>query len=84
MSCHGVTTGTVSNLRTYLIRRLDGVEQDYIVDKKCNGSELLDKVRREREMQRGRLSPGKISTEPEGRCLARLKLAMHNGPWYEL
>ena len=46
MSCHGVSTGTMSSLRTYLIRRLDGVEQDYTVDKKCNGSELLDKVRR--------------------------------------
>ena len=39
----------MSNLRTYIVRRLDGVDQDYTVDKKCNGSDLLDKVSRVKE-----------------------------------
>ena len=41
----------MSNLRTYIVRRLDGVDQDYTVDKKCNGSDLLDKVSREKERE---------------------------------
>ena len=35
----------MANLRTYQVRRLDGVDQDYQVDRKANGSDLLDRVR---------------------------------------
>ena len=43
MSCHS-TVSTMSHLRTYMVRRLDGVDQDVAVDKKANGIDLLDKV----------------------------------------
>lgn len=54
----------MSNLRTYIVRRLDGVDQDYTVDKKCNGSDLLDKVSRvkERAEKENRLSHAVVAT----------------------
>lgn len=56
----------MSNLRTYIVRRLDGVDQDYTVDKKCNGSDLLDKVSRvkERAEKENRLSHAVVATSP--------------------
>lgn len=56
----------MSNLRTYIVRRLDGVDQDYTVDKKCNGSDLLDKVSRVKERaereKENRLSHAVVAT----------------------
>ncbi len=34
----------MSHYRTYVVRRLDGVDQDVAIDKKANGMELIDKV----------------------------------------
>lgn len=47
MSCHS-NVSTMTHLRTYLVRRLDGVDQDYQVDKKANGSDLLDRVSKQK------------------------------------
>lgn len=44
MSCHS-TVSNMSHLKSYIVRRLDGVDQDVNLDKKANGSELLDRVR---------------------------------------
>lgn len=41
MSCHT----TMSHGKTYIVRRLDGVDQDVSVDKKATGGVLLEKVR---------------------------------------
>ena len=35
----------MSHGKTYIVRRLDGFDQDVTVDKKATGGDLLDKVR---------------------------------------
>lgn len=44
MSCHSNVPSNMSTNRSYIVRRLDGVDQEYTLDKKANGSDLLDKV----------------------------------------
>ncbi len=33
-----------THYRTFVVRRLDGVDQDVAIDKKANGMDLLEKV----------------------------------------
>ena len=40
----------MSHGKTYIVRRLDGFDQDVTVDKKATGGDLLDKVRTVRSL----------------------------------
>ena len=42
----------MSHGKTYIVRRLDGFDQDVTVDKKATGGDLLDKVRAVRSLAR--------------------------------